>query len=1466
MASYTLASKPGDVFKNAQCNDMIIHTKFTDQKMILSPVNNGAEGVLTLSSSNVRFNCTGGLEIMTDSNFMFNALRMGNSNKGIYAGTRTIWTNDIGDARITLTNNRYAALHNSLSNSVNVMAIENTIGDIVMSPACGVPSVFMRSNTGWVGVNYATPLTWLHIQASNTSEHGHVVIERTNPGGFGGQLTLKNASHTSNFNNASTLAFQLHRYRDPYLLPDGREWAHASIGAWLDSNNADYTSLRFTSLGVEKMRIATDGKVGMGVSNPIAELHVRSLYDTSAVMYLGSNDTYGYSLRKLTDGSLNWFRGTLGNETFVMNMLTNGNIGMGVSNPVTNVHIQSQGTVTANIHLGSNDQWGYNMQKRADGSLHMFSGPWAEPPGAKRYSISMLNNANVGIMHSNPSTPLHINASESNHPTYNGVLLSQAVASCNAIIAIQTQQTGSPFVSMSTNPANPIGWSLGVDPSSTPFVNSLTLKNDWNWGNMALMTHDLSGSNIRYISTSSVWAPTLTLTSSNYNGVPSFVTLYGGDLPRGASLNYTTNSFLTVGHRTTPTSTVTERVRISMTGKMGIGSSNTFGVLDMAQDINSLTNHVVIEAGNTTDLLNEGFSAINWNGYTSNSVNTPYTGAVVNGGRVINAANRSRWRWFVDQRQYLGRPHDAMGMDVYWPNGTTSNIFTIIKQGYVGIGMTPFDTSNYIPKSTLHIYNNGVPSSVSGGFLDTGVIVSNSNIGHAINFGIADSTLDRSNAYAWIQGANTCNAAYKVQLGLNPVGGWVGIGTSNPVSTLQVRTFASNTGTIYMGLNENVGYSIEKEGNGSLHIQSGLIASPHRRLTLDAHGRMALHNSNPVMDVQFKNSNDASVEILLGSNVASTGYVIQKMNAGNLNIMRGNSVTKCNVMTLTNTGRVGLSEMAPVADLHINNHGVNRNQATIYLGSNTVTGYVIDKNSAGSLNILRGGVSASNLVMSMDSNGRIGMKTDVMTQQINVASNMFFGNTTDVSIGIDNRGQGARLGIGCRSANFPLIFSANSQPLVFGSRQGPDVYSGNVYGETMRIIYNSNNRAAPVQVAIGMTTPDADTALHVNGIIRATDRIYATNGITMTSVGTADYFNSMKIDIPQKTQPALIVNNIVQGVTFTTGSTWGAGIIPIGGIIMWCSTTLPAANDSWLWCDGDSYSTATYAQLYAVIGNNYGGNTTTFNVPDMRGRFPLGFGNSGTGDATADTTSVHHPLNDGGGLEKVQLQTTHLPAHRHAIPNSGAHGHQIDAVGGHTHGGTDSHTHTHDASSADNGEHNHKPSGSTGAVTDTHTGHTHGGTAKLAGDHAHTGKTSDGGAHDHTYSTFTTSGAGGDGDGSGGDPMIRANAGITYKTGGEPPHTHDIPSGGNHTHELEVTNGGSHTHSVIIPNDGKHKHNILVNNHTHSHTIPSDGGHNHKLYDGGNHNHGGFVNNTGGNSSHENMPPFRTVQFIIRCR
>lgn len=93
--------------------------------------------------------------------------------------------------------------------------------------------------------------------------------------------------------------------------------------------------------------------------------------------------------------------------------------------------------------------------------------------------------------------------------------------------------------------------------------------------------------------------------------------------------------------------------------------------------------------------------------------------------------------------------------------------------------------------------------------------------------------------------------------------------------------------------------------------------------------------------------------------------------------------------------------------------------------------------------------------------------------------------------------------------------------------------------------------------------------------------------------------------------------------------------IPIGGIIIWLDASI---SSNWLLCNGQAVDRTTYATLFALWGTDFGaGNgTTTFNVPDLRGRFPLGVAAAGTGSSLGGTGgTMDHTHSLATGYAKV---------------------------------------------------------------------------------------------------------------------------------------------------------------------------------------------------------------------------------------
>lgn len=110
----------------------------------------------------------------------------------------------------------------------------------------------------------------------------------------------------------------------------------------------------------------------------------------------------------------------------------------------------------------------------------------------------------------------------------------------------------------------------------------------------------------------------------------------------------------------------------------------------------------------------------------------------------------------------------------------------------------------------------------------------------------------------------------------------------------------------------------------------------------------------------------------------------------------------------------------------------------------------------------------------------------------------------------------------------------------------------------------------------------------------------------------------------------------------------------VGELILWPVDTPPAG---WLLCNGQAVSRSTYAELFALIGTTYGsGNgSTTFNVPDLRGRVPLGQDDMGGSSANRVTAAAADLPGGSGGAETHTLTTAEMPSHTH-VQNAHTHG------------------------------------------------------------------------------------------------------------------------------------------------------------------------------------------------------------------
>lgn len=111
---------------------------------------------------------------------------------------------------------------------------------------------------------------------------------------------------------------------------------------------------------------------------------------------------------------------------------------------------------------------------------------------------------------------------------------------------------------------------------------------------------------------------------------------------------------------------------------------------------------------------------------------------------------------------------------------------------------------------------------------------------------------------------------------------------------------------------------------------------------------------------------------------------------------------------------------------------------------------------------------------------------------------------------------------------------------------------------------------------------------------------------------------------------------------------------PTGAMVMWSTDTPPSG---WLLCYGQAISRATYSGLFNVVGTTFGvgDGSTTFNLPDMRGRFPLGQDDMGGTSIDRVTNGQADILGGNEGEEFHTLTIEEMPIHTHRERVQGNH-------------------------------------------------------------------------------------------------------------------------------------------------------------------------------------------------------------------
>lgn len=213
-----------------------------------------------------------------------------------------------------------------------------------------------------------------------------------------------------------------------------------------------------------------------------------------------------------------------------------------------------------------------------------------------------------------------------------------------------------------------------------------------------------------------------------------------------------------------------------------------------------------------------------------------------------------------------------------------------------------------------------------------------------------------------------------------------------------------------------------------------------------------------------------------------------------------------------------------------------------------------------------------------------------------------------------------------------------------------------------------------------------------------------------------------------------------------------ASLVPPGAMMSYAGAAAPTG---WLLCDGSAVSRTTYAGLFGVLGTTYGSGdgSTTFNLPDLRGRTVVG---AGTGAGLTLRTR-----GQAFGTETVTLAQGNLPnvSYSGTTSGAGAHGHTITVNG--------AGTHSHTGSTSTNGSHQH---------------------SALAPNNDVNNSGSQGYPANNSHQAFRTSDRGR-------EYFVSAAA---------------IAAAGDHAHSFTTNGAGDHTHSAGASTVGDHAHTVSI--------------------------------------------------------
>lgn len=342
----------------------------------------------------------------------------------------------------------------------------------------------------------------------------------------------------------------------------------------------------------------------------------------------------------------------------------------------------------------------------------------------------------------------------------------------------------------------------------------------------------------------------------------------------------------------------------------------------------------------------------------------------------------------------------------------------------------------------------------------------------------------------------------------------------------------------------------------------------------------------------------------------SVGVISHKATGSNLDIRVNDGGNSRTAIRIKSDGKVGINNLAPTESLDVT-------------GNIKASGKIYSNSTDNSLSIGTGAV--------------------VLMGGAGIAQDLYVGGKINVSNTITSTSI---------EPNTTNLFSIGTPSLKYNA-----VYANNFYGTlTGNITGNASGAAGS---AAKMTN---STTFQMTGDVSSPSFVFdgQLGGPTKTFTTTIDptFISSKTETTIIASTDEILINRPGTGLVKAKQRLLVSTVptIPIGSMMQYGGKIAPAG---WFFCDGSEQSLATYAALATALGYDIndlaswgwgltGSPSSTFKLPDFRGRLPLGhLGTATTGNRVTDAAA--NTIGNYGGVQSRYITKDMLPEHEHSL-------------------------------------------------------------------------------------------------------------------------------------------------------------------------------------------------------------------------